>query len=59
MQLVTKEMEWTIRCFQYHEEIWKQRATKAMGAGQEAYAWKQSSTWGEWVITAKDAFGGL
>ena len=57
MQLVMKEMEWVVRCFQHHEEVWRQRAEKSVGNGQKAYAWKQSSMWGERVVTAKDAFG--
>ena len=56
LELVGKEMEWTTRCFQYHEEIWKQRAENSKGAGQRAYAWKQSATWGEWAVTADDMY---
>ena len=56
IELVGKEMEWTTRCFQYHEEIWNRRAEKAEGVGQKAYAWKQSSAWGNWAVTANDTF---
>ena len=56
IDLVENEMEWTTRCFHYHEERWRQRALNAKGPGERAYAWKQNSTWGEWVATANDTF---
>jgi hypothetical protein len=59
MQLVTSEMDWTVRCFQHHGGIWKQRAEKAEYPGHEAYAWKQGSTWDEWAKTAEEAFRAL
>ena len=59
MELVRREMDWTVNSFQHHEEMWKQRAEEAGGPGQMAYAWKQSSTWGKWKRIARDAFGAL
>jgi hypothetical protein len=59
IELVGREMEWTVRSFQHHEEVWRQRADKAKGSGQKAYAWKQSSTWGEWAAVANGTFGAL
>ena len=59
MELVTNEMDRTVNCFQYHERIWEERADRARGPGQMAYAWKQSSTWGSWAKTARDTFEAL
>lgn len=59
MQLVMSEMDWTVRCFQYHGGIWKQRAEKAEYPGHKAYAWKQRSTWNEWAKAAEIIFGAL
>jgi hypothetical protein len=59
MELVMSEMDWTVSCFHYHEEIWKQRAEKEKGPGHIAYVWKQSSTWGRWARTAENTFGAL
>jgi hypothetical protein len=56
IELVTSEMDWTINCFQHHEGIWKGRAEEGKSPGHIAYAWKQSSVWGEWAKTAKGNF---
>ena len=56
MQLVTSEMDWTVRCFQYHGDIWKQRAEKAVHPGHKAYAWNERSTWDGWAEAAKKKF---
>ena len=59
IELVGREMEWTVRSFRRQEKVWRQRADRAKGSGQKAYAWKQSSTWGEWAAVANDTFGAL
>ena len=59
LELVGREMEWTVRSFRHHEGMWRQRADKVESAGKKAYAWKQSSTWGEWATVANDTFGAL
>lgn len=59
MQLVKAEMDWTVRCFQHHEKIWRLRAEKAEQPGQRAYAWKQRTSWDGWAKTAQEAFKAL
>jgi hypothetical protein len=59
IELVVSEMGWTIKCFQYHERVWRERAEKMEGPGHIAYAWKQSSIWGKWAKRAEETFGGL
>ena len=56
MELVKSEMDWTVNCFRYHQEIWKERAGKAKGPGHMAYAWKQHSNWAGWAETAESRF---
>jgi len=57
--LVTSEMDWTVRCFQYYERLWRGRAEEAKSPGHRAYGWKQSSTWARWAKTAQNTFRAL
>lgn len=59
MELVSREMDWTVNSFEYCGKAWKKRADMAEGAGKVAYAWKQWSMWQGWARTAKDTFGEL
>jgi hypothetical protein len=56
LELVTREMEWTVNCFEYHESVWKKRAEEAESEGKMAYGWKQKSNWGRWAQSARNTF---
>ena len=59
MELVAREMDWTVNCFEHYEAIWKGRAEAAESAGKGAYAWKQGSMWERWAKMARDRFGDI
>jgi hypothetical protein len=59
MELVKREMEWTVNCFKYKEELWKEIAESSDRKGHSAYGWKQSWMWGRWAKAAASTFGSL
>lgn len=56
MELVTREMEWTVNCFEYCGNLWEKRAEKAESPGKVAYAWKECAMWRRWAGIARGAF---
>jgi len=56
MELVKREMEWTVNCFKYKERLWEEIAEGAKQEGHRAYGWRQSWMWGRWAKTAAATF---
>jgi len=56
MELVEKEMEWTVNWFKLKEGLWKEIAENETRAGHRAYAWKESWMWGRWATNAYSNF---
>jgi len=56
VELVKSEMDWTVNCFKKKERVWEEIAEAAERGGHRAYAWKQSSVWGEWATMAASTF---
>jgi len=59
MELVKKEMGWTVSSFEYKERLWKEMAEGAKRGGHRAYGWKQSWMWGKRARIAAATFESL
>ncbi|KIK24130.1 hypothetical protein PISMIDRAFT_99126, partial [Pisolithus microcarpus 441] len=58
VSLVRHEMLWTGLWFEYHKNMWEQRALQLTEPGKEAYARKQMVLWSDFANKARLMFQG-
>ncbi|KIK24178.1 hypothetical protein PISMIDRAFT_62507, partial [Pisolithus microcarpus 441] len=56
VSLVRHEMLWTVLWFEYHKNMWEERALQSMEPGKEAYAKKQMGLWSDFANKARLMF---
>ncbi|KIK27338.1 hypothetical protein PISMIDRAFT_8184 [Pisolithus microcarpus 441] len=52
VSLARHEMLWTVLWFEYHKNMWEERALQLMEPGKEAYAKKQMGLWSDFTNKA-------
>ncbi|KIK18133.1 hypothetical protein PISMIDRAFT_110102, partial [Pisolithus microcarpus 441] len=58
VSLVRHEMLWTVLWFEYHKNMWEQRALQLTEPGKEAYARKQMVLWSDFANKTRLMFQG-
>ena len=58
LQLVRREMHWSIRYFVHQRQVWAGRAEVSTKEGHRAYAYKQAAMWENFECEGEVQFAG-